>query len=199
MSGISSVKRVCVRMADPTPIQIKRYGDKLPPSRGGSLYAGVCIRCGRDYMDCPCSSGEVRNLAEQIERLPLRERNNIMQKGTPVKSTADKADELVAKANELLKAAEELRSQAAQEAKYRYPAEPHYPKGSISVKFRGNSQWYEYLVIRVPGKGYYTTGQGETAHFTTWRSFIDWLRSDDVADCGKYTSLVLGTSELVVP
>ena len=119
------------------------------------------------------------------------------------KTTTEKADELVAKANELLKAAEELKAQAAREevTRYRYPKEPRpgMNKFTIAVRFRGDSQWYQFLILRVPGKGYFTTGRQKNAWFATWENFIDWLRSDDVTQCGKLCSLNLGVMEMTVP
>lgn len=185
------------------PDQIRRYDTKLYIKRNPLV--GTCVICGGTFGKCGHSSSEVTAVFNAIEKLSESKRKEIFYSGKAIivstdKSTTQKADDLIAKANELLKAAEELKAQAAKEAtQYRYPAEPPFTRGSIAVKFRGNSQWYEYLVVRVPGKGFYTTGQGETSHFTTWRKFVDWLRSDDVADCGKFTSLMLGTTEIVVP
>lgn len=187
-------------MTDITADHIRRLETKDFIKR--NLWTGTCIRCGENYAKCGCTSLQVSALASRIRLLKPEERDAI-KIGTPLpaKTTTEKADELVAKANELLKAAEELKAQAAREAaRYQYPAEPPFQRGSISVKFRGSSQWYEYLVIRAPGgKGYYTTGQGDTAHYASWRKFVDWLRSDDIVESTKYTSLVLGTSEIPVP
>ena len=189
-------------MSYPTRDQVNRLDTKVRISR--SLYEGTCISCGERYRDCSCTSEDVRKLANRIKALTTDERQRIMEGKPMPESAAEKADELVRKANELLQAAEALRAQAVKEAtRYQYPKEPDSTgpnKFSIAVKFRGSPQWYEFLVLRVPGKGYFTTGREQgNQWFATWKDFVDWLRSDDITDNGKLCSLIFGSKEYEVP
>lgn len=116
------------------------------------------------------------------------------------KTPEQQADELVAKANELLEEAKRMREAVATQLKY--PERPRWCYGYIDVKFSEFGKYYRYLVY-LPGltdDGVYTTGSrpGGGSH-KSWEAFIDWLRSSDVYRHGALEQLQSGEGKVYIP
>lgn len=61
------------------------------------------------------------------------------------------------------------------------PAPPPGVWMTVEVKFHTSIHWYRYLILHVPGKGYYTTGSlDENKHFATWQALLAYFNKDDI-------------------
>lgn len=59
-----------------------------------------------------------------------------------------------------------------------YPPKLISPNSRIRIKH--GLRWYEYLIVYVPNRGYFTTGTREdNKHFRTWEKLVDWIRAQD--------------------
>ncbi len=103
-------------------------------------------------------------------------------------------DEVERNAHSLLERAEKKRENLAVIANR---TEPEADFLMVRVRFDTNSKVYTYLLIKTP-VGYFTTGYGETAHFTDWDAVCDWLESGDIA-WHTGVELLAGTGELALP
>lgn len=169
-------------------------------------FGDPCIICGDiPYNDPRCSHQftEVHTLITRIKKL-TPEQNGIIYRREygKVKSKSDleaQAAELVAKAEEMLEAAKQIRQEAA--TRYEYPKQPDFQYGVISVKFRGGYSTYKFVLFMPRLNGpIFTTGQQEnTTKFKDWGAFIDWLRSDDVIWNSTLDRLTLSTTTVPVP
>jgi 8-oxo-dGTP pyrophosphatase MutT (NUDIX family) len=64
---------------------------------------------------------------------------------------------------------------------------------AVDVKFTSSGPHYRFLLQRVPGKGWYTTGQKpENAQFPTWEALVTWLRGPDVHSHSSVVALNKG-------
>lgn len=157
-----------------------------------------CIICGQKFNsdDCIHLFGEVQRLIERIKKLTVAQKVAIYRRDkdkTVAKTPAEQADELVAKANEMLAAAEKLRNS------FTYPTRPDWVYGSIRVNFRGNYRNYTYLVYmpRSTEKIWTTGTVPGTKEFENWEAFVDWLRGDDVQSHGLLIRLKQESGETV--
>ena len=63
------------------------------------------------------------------------------------------------------------------------PCPPAPDNGSwltVMVKFFASPHWYRFLIMHVPGKGYYTTGQADNGFFPTWEKLWEYLDGPEV-------------------
>ena len=76
----------------------------------------------------------------------------------------------------------ELKRKLAEAEKSAVPPAP--AAGSwmtVTVKFTNSPHWYRYLIMHVPGKGYYTTGTtADNGWFPTWARLWEYLNGPDV-------------------
>lgn len=167
-------------------------------------YEDPCVICGRKFNsnDCPHLFDEVQRLITRIKNLIEPERVAIYRRDHGMKSKTEleaQAAELVAKAEEMLEAAKQLRQEAS--TRYVYPAEPTFQYGVITVRFRNSSTSYKYLLF-MPRRGgpIFTTGQDErTTKFNNWNEFVDWIRSDDVTYNTTLDQLVMTSYSVTLP
>jgi hypothetical protein len=72
------------------------------------------------------------------------------------------------------------------------PAPP--PGGTtleVEVQFALNPNTYKFVIMSVPGKGYYTTGTlPENSFFATWAKLWDYFNSDDVVRRSEFHVLL---------
>ena len=63
---------------------------------------------------------------------------------------------------------------------------------TMEVKFLTAPDWYRFLIMHVPGKGYYTTGtMGENQFFATWEEVLAYFSKDDVEKRTPFTALTM--------
>lgn len=75
------------------------------------------------------------------------------------------------------------------------PAEPTSPWLAVEVQYEENGAWYMYLILHVPGRGYYTTGvKGENSYFATWADLWRYFNSEDIHQRGTISRIVDGGS-----
>lgn len=66
----------------------------------------------------------------------------------------------------------------------------HHNKWAVSVRYAGSTAVYEYLIIRAPRGGYFTTGTGHEKCFSSWEALVAWLHGPRVAWHGLMRPLV---------
>lgn len=67
----------------------------------------------------------------------------------------------------------------------------------VRVRFDTNAKVYTYLLVKTP-VGYFSTGYGDTAHFTDWDAVCDWLESRDIK-WHTGVEVLAGTGEMALP
>lgn len=74
---------------------------------------------------------------------------------------------------------------------------PTPPPGSwltVEVKFHTSPHWYRYLILHVPGKGYYTTASmDENKYFATWGGMLAYFNKDDIEMRSAFHTLTPNT------
>ena len=63
---------------------------------------------------------------------------------------------------------------------------------TVEVKFHSSPYWYRYLILHVPGKGYYTTGSmDENKYFASWKEMLAYFNKDDVEKRSMFSVLTM--------
>lgn len=97
---------------------------------------------------------------------------------------------------------QQVREWDAEEARDRQKNAPEpdhrHNKWTVSVRYVGSTEVYEYVILRSPRGGYYTTGIGKEKRFESWKDLIAWLHGKRVAWHGLMRPLVTSSSAAAV-
>lgn len=113
----------------------------------------------------------------------------------PKKRTAEGVRELITVFEDTAATvAEQLANLRKELALLETPAPPPASRLTVSVKFWSSPYVYRYLILHVPGKGYYTTGSmDENKYFATWEDMLAYFNKDDVERRSAFSVLTLSS------
>ena len=93
----------------------------------------------------------------------------------------------------------EMEAEEERERKVKPPEPTRHNKWTVSVRYAGSTEVYEYLIIRAPKGRYYTTGIGTEKQFRSWEALVAWLHGPRVAWHGLMRPLIASGDPVALP